>query len=466
MRPELREYNLDWMLWKILDIASKTKDGTDKEFDRLLDYIPHFKGSIGPFMAQGKAGETLLQIFKKYMENIVTAHEKGKKLAMTTFCFCPAIFYAMDVVPVTLEVLTVASILIWKRGTSDFLDYCVEAGFTETSCSAQRGSLGAYLAGLCENIDFIVCDSAGVCDTNANAYAFTSAYLNKPMFQLNYPPTLVDERARTYHLNDYKGLISFIENQTGKKLEPDRLRMVLEETRKQDDLIAELEEIQRIVPNPLPTLYNFFNYAGRFTFAGLPESTELLYDLLETAKKNADAGASGLSSGKEKARALFCYIDHYTIGFRLWDWLDKHGISHLGSMLSRFCAKDAPYLAGDIDGAYGIDTSTMDSMIYSMADLNAKMPMVRSIRGPYDSPHMWVDGVLSTAKILKASCIIYNGTPGCRNTWGMVKLFARDTEKHGFPTLIMYADGFDDRVQSWESTAERLDEFFRVRKLI
>jgi len=466
MRPELKEYNLDWMLWKVLEIASKTKYGTDKEFDRLLDYIPHFKGSIGPFMAQGKVGETLLHIFKKYMENIITAHEKGKKLAMTTFCFCPAIFYAMDVVPVTLEVLTVASILIWKRGTSDFLDYCVEAGFTETSCSAQRGSLGAYLAGLCENIDFIVCDSAGVCDTNANAYAFTSAYLNKPMFQLNYPPTLADERARTYHLNDYKGLISFIENQTGKKLEPERLRGVLEEIRKQDELIAELEEIQRIIPNPLPTLYNFFNYAGRFTFAGLSECTELLNDLLETAKKNAEAGVSGLSSGNEKARALFCYVDHYTIGFKLWDWLDKHGVSHLGSMLSRFCAKDSPYLGGDNDGAYGIDTSTMDSMIYSIADLNAKMPMVRSIRGPYDAPHMWLDGVLSTAKILKANCVIYNGTPGCRNTWGMVKIFARDTEKHGLPTLIMYADAFDDRVQSWESTAERLDEFFRVRKLI
>jgi hypothetical protein len=30
----------------------------------------------------------------------------------------------------------------------------------------------------------------------------------------------------------------------------------------------------------------------------------------------------------------------------------------------------------------------------------------------------------------------------------------------------MYSDAFDDRVESWESTAERLDEFFKVRGLL
>jgi hypothetical protein len=48
----------------------------------------------------------------------------------------------------------------------------------------------------------------------------------------------------------------------------------------------------------------------------------------------------------------------------------------------------------------------------------------------------------------------------------MVKLLARDTEKHGLPTLILYADAFDERVQSWDATAERLGEFFSVRGLL
>ena len=72
---------------------------------------------------------------------------------------------------------------------------------------------------------------------------------------------------------------------------------------------------------------------------------------------------------------------------------------------------------------------------------------------------------LSLAKLYSADFIVYNGTPGCRNTWGMVKLFARDTEKAGFPTYIMYADAFDDRVESWEATQDRFEEFLTVRRL-
>jgi hypothetical protein len=48
----------------------------------------------------------------------------------------------------------------------------------------------------------------------------------------------------------------------------------------------------------------------------------------------------------------------------------------------------------------------------------------------------------------------------------MVKPFARDLERQGFPVHIMYGDAFDDRVESWDATRERLDEFFQVRGLL
>jgi hypothetical protein len=105
-------------------------------------------------------------------------------------------------------------------------------------------------------------------------------------------------------------------------------------------------------------------------------------------------------------------------------------------------------------------------MLNTVAQMNARLPMVRSIRGPYDRPGMWLEESLALAKITQADCVIYNGTPGCRNTWGMVKPFARDMERYGFPTHIMYDDAFDDRVESWSNTRERLDEFFHIRGLL
>ena len=89
--------------------------------------------------------------------------------------------------------------------------------------------------------------------------------------------------------------------------------------------------------------------------------------------------------------------------------------------------------------------------------------MVKSIRGPYDAPNMWLDDTLIMTKLLKADFVVYFGTIGCRNTWGMVKPYARDLERQGIPALVMYSDAFDDRVQSWDAVTDKMSEFIHLR---
>jgi benzoyl-CoA reductase/2-hydroxyglutaryl-CoA dehydratase subunit BcrC/BadD/HgdB len=468
MRKELREYNFDWMLWSTFALAARMKGGTEKEYIHTLKYIPYFRGVVEPILECGEPGQKFLEICAKYLENIVNAREQGFKTAATTFCFSPAIFYAMDIIPVGLEVISVMMTFTYKRGTADFLDFCNEAGFTETSCSSQRGTLGAYLAGTGADIDMLVTDSPGVCDTNANAFAFASAYLDKPFFQLDMPPDLTGTRSDEYHREDYKALIKFFEEQTGKKLDPEKLKTHLVELQKQDEIIAELEEMARIIPSPIPVTYNLFVYASRFLFAGMPECTEVLESMLAKASENARLKRSGLKGGEEKIRAFFCYIDHYAQNLQLWQMLEREGISYCGNILSRLWVENVPHVKeyGKLEAAYRVDTSNLDTMIDSLAKINSRMPMVKSIRGPYDAPDMWLEDTLALAKMYSTDLVVYNGTPGCRNTWGMVKLLARDTEAAGYPTCIMYADAFDERVQSWEATEERFLEFLKVRRLI
>lgn len=468
MRPELKEYNFDWMLYSTFVAASRLKNGTEKEYRRTLSYVPYFSGVVDAVLGTGEPGEIFLKVLETYMGNIVHARERGKHTAVTTFCFSPVILYAMDIYPVCLEVLSVLMTMTYKRGTAEFLDYCNEVGYTETSCSSQRGAIGAYLAGIGADIDMIVTDSPGVCDTNANAFAFAAAYLKKPFFQLDMPPVLTGERSDEYHLADYRALIRFLEENTGRRLDTDKLGELLREVEHQEELIGELEDLARIVPNPLPVSFNLLLYSSRFMFSGMKECTAMLESMLRLAAGNAEKGVAGLSGGVEKMRAFFCYIDHYTQNLRLWQFLDQHGIGYLGNILSRSWHHNAPHVKEyhTEPAAYAIDTTDLDAMIRTMAAHNARMPMIKSIRGPYDGPDMWLQDTASLAKMYGADCVIYNGTPGCRNTWGMVKLFARDLEKAGFPTFIMYGDAFDDRVESWESTRDRLEEFLRVRRLL
>lgn len=468
MRPETREYGFDWMLYSTFSAASRIRSGSEKEYRRALEYIPYFRVTVETILASGKPGQLFIEVCAKYLENLLSARDRGMHRAITTFCFSPALFYAMDIMPVCLEVLSVMMTFTYRRGTAEFMDFCNEAGYTETSCSSQRGTIGAYLAGIGSEIDMIVTDTPGVCDTNANAFAFASAYLGVPFFQLDMPPVLTGQRSDEYHREDFKALIAFLEEHTGRKLDSGRLQAILEEVARQDEIVAELEDIARLVPNPLPTSFNLMLYASRFLFSGMPECTGVLEAMLEIGRANAEKGASGLPGGGEKLRGFFCYIDHYTQNLRFWKMLDELGICYQGNILSRSFAANAPHVkaAGVGEAAYEIDTKDMDSMIDSLAELNSRMPMIKSIRGPYDAPHMWLQDTLSLAKLYGADFIVYNGTPGCRNTWGMVKLMARDTEAAGFPTYIMYADAFDDRVESWESTRERFEEFLKVRRLM
>lgn len=466
MRPEIREYNYDWLMASTLKAAANLPRGMKKETELAYRYIPYYKKIAKSFVDSGEPGVETLQMLAAYYENILSAKQQGKKIAATTFCNSPVILYAMDIVPVTFEILTAIGAMVWKRGMFDYMDYCVEVGMPETSCSSQRGALGAVLGGLSEKIDFVICDTPGVCDTNANAFAFASEYLDKPFYQLNYPSSIGDDRSQQYHIDDYKEMIKFAELHSGNQLDYDRLAEVLTEVDKQDVMIADLEDMLMLKPTPVPPLFSLALYAGRFCFSGHRQYTRLLESMVRSAKANLAAGITGLRNGEEKLRAFMCYIDHYTLDVNFFNYLEKRGIANVGSILTRNFRNNNKYVKEMPGSGYGIDTSTPEAMLDSIAQMNARLPMVRSIRGPYDKKGMWLEETLVCAKMYNADCVIYNGTPGCRNTWGMVKPFTRDIEKHGYPCHIMNDDAFDDRVESWDATRERLDEFFQIRGLL
>lgn len=463
MRSVLREYNYNWRLWNIVHNAAKICDGSDKEYREAIRFAPDFNKALDAMISLGEPGVLTLKAIDGYLEDILTAHEKGKKLALITYNFSPAILHAFDVVPMGLEQITGLYTTIWQKGIAELLDYCCEVGFTETSCSGQRVALGPILAGVGTMPDFILYSTAGICDSNANAFAFASAYLDLPSFQMNYPPTLIDERATEYHREDFKCMIAFLEEYTGKKLDVDRLKDICKEIIKQDELINELQELQRLIPNPEPGLYNLLLYSIKIFFSGIKDGTEILEAMLKIARENAAKGIAG--NGHERARGLFFYIDHYCTELKYWGWLRDNGISHIGTMMTDFWQADAPYAKGREDEGYIIDTKNLDTMIDSLAAQTSRLPMVKQIRGPYDAPHMWLDDTVGVAKLMNADFLAYMGTMGCRNTWGMVKPAARDLEKLGFPTLILYGDAFDDRVESIDALINRIDEFLTVRRI-
>jgi len=464
MKKETREYNYDWMLWTTITAAANALDGTQKEYESLKRVIPNFQNVLSTFLRHGETGRLFMKMAAEYLTDIMTAHALGKKLCLGTFVSAKHLFFAFDnVVPAWAEIMTVFGTFVFRRGTAEYMDYCCEVGFTETSCSAQRGSFGAYLAGLAEKPDFFICGAPGICDTNANAVQFLSSYLDIPMFQLNFPSKLTGERIDDYHRKDYKALIKFIEEQSGSKLNEEKLKSLLEEQKLQDELTIELFDLMRLKPCPVPPIFTLFIYAGRLSMPGRKAYTAVLESMLSVVRDNAEKGFAGTSSKKERARLLMCYIDHYTTDGRFWEWIDAREISLMPTLIFNFWNEGQEYAKNREEETYRIDTSSLDTMIDSLADINSRMPMVKQLRGPYDAPGMWRDDVLFLSKIMEPDLLIYIGSMGCRNSWGANKLLQRDCEREGLPTMLLFADAFDDRVASWEHCVDKMEEFMHVR---
>ncbi|MEN6476120.1 MAG: 2-hydroxyacyl-CoA dehydratase family protein [Syntrophaceae bacterium] len=467
MRKEYKEYQFDKMVQSIVHFGSLAKDGTDKECFGMFRYAPHFKEVFGTILGTGEPGVKLMKMVDKYLCDVLNASAQGKKVALCTFNFSPAVLKPLGVVPLVVEPLTTLGVMMWLRGMGEYLNYCCELGFTETSCSAQRGAMGAYLAGLGVKPDFVLCNSVGVCDTNATAFNFAAEYLDLPFYQLNALPLFADKRTIDYQHRDFRGLISFVEEQTGKKLDVGLMREVIHEIKKQDDLINEIQDLMQLKPSPVPGTYNVFMYSVKFIYGGYPEGTEVLESMLKHAKQNAAQGRAGTASGKEVARCFSVYVDHYSAQLRPWAWFDSKDISHVGSMMNGFWPDGAPVAKGELaEGIYKLDATNRDTMLDSLCDQMSRMPMVKQIRGPMDDPHQWLLETRGSIRTFKPDFCTYTGTIGCRNTWGAIKVLARDTEKMGLPTLILFGDAFDQRITSWESMRERIDEFLSIRGIL
>jgi hypothetical protein len=99
-----------------------------------------------------------------------------------------------------------------------------------------------------------------------------------------------------------------------------------------------------------------------------------------------------------------------TTDARFWEWLDSEDISLMPSLIFSFWNKGVNYAEGRAEESYGvIDTSSLDTMIDSLADINSRMPMIKQLRGPYDAPGMWRDDLLCMAKIMDPDFMVYIG---------------------------------------------------------
>jgi hypothetical protein len=466
MKRKTQEYQYDWMIWSTIAAAVNLFDSTPKELGGSLKVLPSFNNLLQAAAGCGRTGQLTFKMIAEYFENILTAHEKGKKLALGTFLSDKTIYFGFDnLVTMWVEPIGALTNIAFRQGSTEYYDYTVECGLTETSCAGQRALSGAALAGLAQKPDFVVLGSSGPCDTNANAVQFFSEYAHIPMLTLDTPATLVGEREKAFHFKDMKALVAEVEKLVGERINESRLREYLNEKKKQDEMMNELYDMVMMRPSPVPAVYHLFGAVAGMIAPGNKTATELFQSMLEDCRKNLRAGRAGTYSGKERTRLFMFYIDHYSTDLQFWDWLMANDISTAPSLPFTLWSPGVNYASEVPEHSYNIDTSSLDTMINSCAEINSRRPMNKQLRGDLGDSTQWLSDSKRMCKLFKPDCLVFTGTLGCRNGWGANKAAQRELERLGYPTLLAFVDCFDPRVVSWESYRDSIIEFMKVRKI-
>ncbi len=204
-----------------------------------------------------------------------TKAEGGQKLAFTFIvCSHEEILRAMDVVPVWTE--NFAGICGAKRDAERYLERAESLGLSRSLCTYALCGIGfdnwreelgemppdAPWGGQVRP-DFMISSGQILCDPRSKWYQASQQYMpDVPIYNIDLPYPLfekeIDHREvwgyyHRYIVEEYRGLVAFLEEQTGKKMDYDRLEELVDLTDRTWDLIHETYELRRAVPCPMGT---------------------------------------------------------------------------------------------------------------------------------------------------------------------------------------------------------------------
>jgi len=271
-----------------------------------------------------KGTDTSRQIRTLVKKIYGSAHEgkaQGKKVAyMMVASQYDEILRAMDIVPLPTE--NYAGLCAAKRDMDRFLLKAEADGYSQVLCSYARIGLGfdslrKELGGIPENapdggmpVPDMMLGSSTVCDPRFKWFQATGRFLDVPMYGIDVvmPPVQSNlDEVRDYYIRYQKeqlqGLIDFLEVQTGKKLDRDRLWTTIRLGDEAWRLWYEIDRLRTAVPSPMPSQDHFSVMVPAYYYSGTQEAVDFYRDLYNEVKYKVENKIGVIAD--EKYRVLY-----------------------------------------------------------------------------------------------------------------------------------------------------------------
>jgi benzoyl-CoA reductase/2-hydroxyglutaryl-CoA dehydratase subunit BcrC/BadD/HgdB len=347
----------------------------------------------------------------RYKEIFRAMDEGHKKLGWYEFCLTPELFLAMDIVPFLGETHPGGMIRGNPEVCWEYVDVAEAAGVPPELCVLDIG------------------------------YQMFEQLTDAPVLRLDAP---VDDspEAHGYYAKELHKLVGFLEEQTGTRLDPDRLREVCEESNRATEAFIELYELRRVRPCPHGAQLSNSAYGATLTAMGTPQLTRYLELLRDDAARAVEEGRGAVPDERHR---VFWYYVQVGVDPEMYQWLEESfKVVVIMDVLFSYLREDP------------IDTHSVDSMLLGLARRGLETTMARvRVTG-----RKMTEQFLRDYEALGADCVIFPAPAGCKHVWGWLSLLRETCRERGIPVCAFDLDFMDSRVRSVDSIRSTIEQFF------
>jgi benzoyl-CoA reductase/2-hydroxyglutaryl-CoA dehydratase subunit BcrC/BadD/HgdB len=353
------------------------------------------------------------------------------------------ILEAMDVRGCFIEFWGAIADLTGKlESAPEALSISASTGTPGEVCSFFRNFDGLSHAGKWPRTDFYLYASS-VCD-NVKSFHTLGRRYNIPSFGLErsyYPFTA---HAMEHWKNEYKRYIAFLEEQTGKKMDYDRLKEVVALSYRLTELHLEIDDLVAHVPCPLsPECYSGTLLAIRL-LPGTQQAIDFLTELRDELKERVDKGIGAIEN--ERFRVQWSSFTPFFDPTLMTFMQQKYGAVNVCDMLSRWRG-ESKWMLDPEDPLGNLAYRTL------LAPGNCQ----------YSSGIDVAANLCDQALKFKTDGAIFNNNWGCKTGASYGPIIKDEMMRLvGVPTLTIHCDILDATFISRAEIESQMDSFFEM----
>ncbi len=382
---------------------------------------------------------------QKFYEDAHKAKEEKRPVAWVASTFPVEMLQAMDVVPVWPE--NYASVCAARQVSVRLCEAAEREGFSRDLCSYARCVLGSIFGekdlpeGGMPTPNFLVA-STGACDTHFKWFQVASRRLKRPLFLLDIPyDTAGAEKSEGCQVEHYvaqiEELITFLEEQTGREFDMNRLREVERLSDRTSKLWMEIQDHRKAIPTPMNARDAFSAVFFMLCIPGTEMAVEF-YERLRDELKERVKNKIGVVQD-ERYRLIWDNLPMW-FNLRFFDYLNSLGAVVVAETFSHVWA-------GDLDVSKPLE-SLARKYLPNFANAVVERRIELIIRLVRD----WsVDGVILPTN------------RGCRMmSIGMTVVKDVVYERLGVPSLILNVDSSDWRSYNEAQVKVEIEAFIEM----